>query len=135
MMLASTPAEREEAAWAFMDWWSRAETQSQFGSEMECILGTSARYNTANEEAFTRLPWSASEIETLQNQLAVSYGVPEAPGGYFIQRHINNAFRKIIYRSTNIDPKDTLLDYAQTINEEITKKREEFGLEVVSDSE
>ena len=28
------------------------------------------------------------------------------------------------------DPRETLLDYARTINEEIVKKRDEFGLPV-----
>ncbi|MBQ2677015.1 MAG: ABC transporter substrate-binding protein [Clostridia bacterium] len=124
LILSST--KKLEQSWKFLEWWTRADTQSQYGSELECILGPSARYGTANTEAFERLPWSADEIATLKAQLETSYSIPEVPGGYFLQRHINNAFRRVVYKAE--DPKDTLLDYSNTINSEITNKRKEFGL-------
>ena len=39
-----------------------------------------------------------------------------------------NAVRKVTNDKT--DPRETLLDYARTINEEINKKRLEFGLPI-----
>ena len=45
---------------------------------------------------------------------------------------VNNAFRKVKYQSK--DPKDTLYDYSNTIDAEITKKRSEFGLPVREES-
>ena len=118
--------DKKELAWQFMDWWTSADAQSQYGSELECIMGPSARYNTANNEGFARLPWTKKELNKLNGQLANAYAMPEIPGSYFLTRHINNAFYAVINKDA--DPKDTLMDYAKTIDEEILKKREEFNL-------
>ena len=123
--------DKKELAWEFLKWWSSADTQTQYGTELECILGPAARYNTANLEAFERLPWTNDEITSLKGQLENAYAVPQIPGSYFLTRHINNAFYKVKYSGT--DPKDTLTDYAKTIDEEITKKRQEFGLSTAQD--
>ena len=55
-------------------------------------------------------------------------GFREVAGGYYTTRHLTNAVRKVTNDKT--DPRETLLDYARTINEEIVKKRDEFGLPV-----
>ena len=47
-----------------------AETQTRFGSEMESLLGASARYATANREAFSQLAWSVEEYKTIEAQRA-----------------------------------------------------------------
>ncbi len=49
-------------------------------------------------------------------------------GGYYTNRHLTNAIRKIINQHT--DQRETITTYARTINEEIIKKREEFGLPI-----
>lgn len=118
--------EQPELAWEVLDWWTSAETQTRFGSEMESLLGASARYATANREAFSSLAWSIKEFNTIESQREWAQGVPEVPGGYFTSRHIDNAFRRVTYYME--DPKDTLSDYVYTINQEITGKRKEFGL-------
>lgn len=118
--------EQPELAWEVLGWWTSAETQTRFGSEMESLLGASARYATANREAFSQLAWSVKEYNTIEAQRKWAQGVPEVPGGYFTSRHIDNAFRRVTYYWE--DPKDTLTDYVYTINQEITGKRKEFGL-------
>ena len=72
------------------------------------------------------MPWTKKELNKLNGQLANAYAMPEIPGSYFLTRHINNAFYAVINKDA--DPKDTLMDYAKTIDEEILKKREEFNL-------
>jgi len=42
-------------------------------------------------------------------------------------RYLDNAFRSVINNSA--DPKDALYDYVQMINDELAKKRREFGLD------
>ena len=121
-----------DLSWEFLKWWTSADAQAEFGTQIECALGTSARYNTANIEAFESLPWSSSEISDLETSLYNAEGIPQIAGSYFIERHINNAFRKVKYQSK--DPKDTLYDYSNTIDAEITKKRSEFGLPVREES-
>lgn len=120
-----------DLSWKFLKWWSSTDTQASFGNQIESILGPSARYNTANLEAFGKLPWTAEESKMLNEQLSWGNAIPQIAGSYFIDRHINNAFRKVKYQEK--DAKDTLYDYANTIDAEITKKRSEFGLPIVEE--
>ncbi|MBO2517019.1 MAG: ABC transporter substrate-binding protein [Clostridiales bacterium] len=126
MMLAD--ADDKDAAWTFMKWWTGAGTQTEYGRNIENQLGVSARYPSANIEAFGNMPWSAAELAILDSQWYCVKGIPEVPGGYFTARHLNNAFRRVI--NNREDPGETLLDYVKKIDEEITTKRKEFGLEV-----
>ena len=113
-------------AWEFMKWWVSADAQVRFGREMESILGASARYQTANQEAIRQLAWSDKQLSVLLEQMTHTKGFPEIAGGYSTTRHITNAIRKVI--NTKEDPRETLMNYARTINEEIRIKRREFGL-------
>ena len=113
-------------AWKFMKWWVSTDAQVRFGREMESILGASARYQTANQEAIRQLAWSDKQLSVLLEQMTHTKGFPEIAGGYSTTRHITNAIRKVI--NTKEDPRETLMNYARTINEEIRIKRREFDL-------
>ncbi|MDR0494813.1 MAG: extracellular solute-binding protein [Treponema sp.] len=117
-----------DLAWEFVRWWVSTETQLRFGRELESIMGTVARYPTANYEAFKRLPWSSEQMAVLDEvRTRWVKGTPEVPGGYFVSRHLSNAIRRILNEGTDV--RETVLDYAITINDELIKKRKEFGLE------
>ena len=126
MMLKTEDEKLKQSAWEFMKWWASSDTQVRFGREIEALLGSSARYATANMEAIKQLSWSASDIEILEKQLNYTVGIREVPGGYYTGRHISNACRKVINEKT--DPRETIIDYSIKIDEELTKKRKEFGL-------
>ncbi len=126
MMIKQEDEITKQNAWEFMKWWAQTDTQVRFGREIEALLGSSARYATANYNAFSQLAWSADDIEVLMEQWQQTVGIREVPGGYYTGRHITNAIRKVI--NDKDDPRETVLDYAITINEELTKKRTEFGL-------
>ncbi|MCL2277318.1 MAG: extracellular solute-binding protein [Treponema sp.] len=123
----------QEQSWEFLKWWVSSNTQLRFGRELESIMGSAARYPTANYEAFKQLPWRSDQMAVLDEQRSWAVGVPEVPGGYFVSRHLINAARKIINKKEGqeflADVRETLLDYSITINDELTKKRKEFGLE------
>lgn len=125
IMMERSP--RKAAAWEFLKWWTADGTQTRFGRELESLLGAGGRYPTANVNALTSLPWPVSVLRNLQAQWPWVRGIPELPGGYYTGRHLDNAFRKVVYDGDN--PRDTLLDYVDTINDEIRLKRKEFGLE------
>ena len=127
MMLRNDDAEVKRQCWEFMKWWTNAETQARFGREMECLMGASARYATANLEAFQQLSWSSAQLRILNEQRSFAKANREVAGGYYTARHIVNAMRKVVNDHTA--PRETLLDYNQTINEEIKKKRAEFDLD------
>lgn len=128
MMIRTEDEAVKQNAWEFMKWWASADTQVRFGRELEALLGSSARYATANIDAFERLSWSADDIEVLTEQRNQTVGIPSIPGGYYTDRHLVNAIRKVVNES--VDPRETIVDYAITIDEEITKKRTEFGMPV-----
>ncbi len=128
MMVKTEDEALRNASWEFIKWWAQADTQVRFGREMEALLGSSARYATANFDAFSQLAWNADDIEVLSQQWLQTSGIREVPGGYYTGRHITNAIRKIV--NDKDDPRETILDYSITIDEEITKKRNEFGLPV-----
>lgn len=128
MMVATDDENMKQKCWEFMKWWVSDEAQVRFGREMESVLGSSARYTTANTEALTQLAWSADQLAVLQEQQKWARGFPEIAGGYSTTRHMTNAIRKVI--NSKEDPRETLLTYTRTINEEIEIKRREFGLPI-----
>ena len=127
VMLANCAEEKRENAWRFLDWWTSAEMQQLYGKEMESLLGVSARYTSANVEAVGNLAWTAEDKASLFAQWEWTRGVPEVPGSYFTARHMNNAFRQVVYHGE--DARDILSEYIEIINNEITAKRKEFGLD------
>ena len=126
MMLANDDQDIKNKSWEFMKWWASVDTQVRFGREIEALLGASARYNTANRDAFSMLSWSMDDIEVLAAQWDQTRGIREVPGGYYTGRHLANAVRKCI--NDKDDTRETIIDYSIKIDEEITKKRKEFGM-------
>lgn len=126
MMLKNKDEKAKENGWEFLKWWSSSQVQTRFGREMESILGASGRYATANVQAFESLAWSKKELAVLSAQREHTASNREVPGGYYTTRQVVNAIRNVVNDSEI--PRETLLDYNQAINDEIQKKRKEFGL-------
>ena len=114
-------------AWKFVQWWLGEQAQSDYAKGMESILGSAARYNTANKYAFAKLPWSARDYKILEEQRLYAKGIPTVPGDYIVGRYIDNAFRNIINEGTN--PSDALYNYHLKINAELERKQRELGLD------
>ncbi len=127
LMLKTDDEQKKQNAWEFLKWWVSTETQARFGNEMECLMGASARYMTANVEAFQQLSWSTEELAILNEARSYTVSNKEVAGGYYTGRHIVNAIRRVVNEDSV--PRETLLDYNKTINDEIEKKRAEFNLE------
>ena len=128
IMLKQKDDAKKQKAWEFLKWWISADTQVRFGREMESVLGASARYATANLVAFEQLAWSSRQMEVIKEQWQWTKGFKEVAGGYYTSRHVTNSIRKVINQNT--EARETLLDYSRKINEEIIKKRLEFGLDI-----
>lgn len=117
----------KNSSWEFLKWWTSADTQADYGIEIEALQGASARWATANLEAFTHLPWAKRISTVIEEQWDNVMGVPQIAGGYYTARSIDNAIRSVVNESENT--RETLLDFAADIDEEITIKRKEFNLE------
>lgn len=128
-MLLTNAADRD-AGWTFLKWWTSPDVQARYARELESVLGPSGRYTSAATEAFARSSWSAEDMRMLQAQLAESSAIEQVPGGYLMTRHLDNAFRNVVYNAK--DPMDMLFDYVYKIDRELTEKRQEFGLPVAA---
>lgn len=117
----------QDESWEFLKWWTSADVQTQFGRELEALMGPAARYNSANIEAFMNIPWKTNELNNLLYQWSNLKEIPEVPGGYYTSRNIDNAFRSVIFDKEV--PREALMYYQAIIDDEIIRKRKEFGLE------
>lgn len=124
-------SEEKEASWEFLKWWVSQEAQTSYGLEMESLMGASARYMTANVEAFGNLPWPVEDYLALSKQFDKIRGIRQVPGGYFTWRNVNNAFYRVVVSTDEewMAPREALTEYVNYINDEITYKRNEFGME------
>lgn len=114
------------ASWEFLKWWTGAETQAQFGREMEGILGSAARHATANVKAFQSLAWPQEDLVKLMTQWSMVHEMPQVAGSYIIGREMENAYREVINNYYNA--REVLVEYCGNINDEINRKRKEFDL-------
>jgi len=117
--------EDPQAGWDFLKWWVRKDTQAEFGTRIEAILGPGGRYATANVEAMKELPWNDEQLESLGEQMNSLVFVEQVPGSYFTSRAINSAFMTSVLNSEN--PTEQLLYWSEQINLELTRKIEEFS--------
>lgn len=117
----------EEAASTFLKWWVSSETQAEYARELEATLGVAARYAPANTKAFETLGWTIEESEVIKNQWKSVTVMNEVPGNYVLKRALTSAFRSVVNGDNSA--RRALTIYNKDINDEITRKRKEFGLE------
>lgn len=117
------------ASWKFVKWWTGTQAQLDFANSLESLMGTSARYAAADPDVLRQLPWSNSELESLLSQFESTVGLPAVPGNYMTLRMIQYSFSDVV--SKNANPRETLYLNIRTIDNELTRKREELGLSVL----
>lgn len=120
-------AKNKESSWEFMKWWTDATTQGTYGKQIESVLGPASRYSPCKAEAVSQIPWSGTELQMLLSQFDNVYELEEIPGGYYSSRNIDNAFKAVVYNNEN--PREILNYWNDKTNDEIIRKRKEFGLE------
>ena len=122
-------ADDRESAWEYIKWYTGAACQVDYANEMVAIIGDSAKHPTANRVALASMPWTPDEYVEIQKQFENLASVPNHPGYYIIDRYTDFAFLSAY--NDDADPSDEILSYINTINKEITRKREEFKLETL----
>lgn len=118
-------SDKQRQAWDFLRWWTSAEAQTAYGNLMETVYGPEFRWNTANLEAFSQLPWPEDDQKVILEQWKWMKEVSHVPGDYMLERELLNAWNKIVIDGKNA--RKTLEDAAIIANREMTKKLEEFG--------
>lgn len=114
-------------AWEFLKWWTSADVQVQYASELESILGPAERQPTANTEALSRMAWSTEDITMLQKQWEKVEELPEVPGGYYTSRCVEQAYWNVVNSAANA--KSTIVKWGKLADLEIQRKRAEYHLD------
>ena len=114
------------AAWAYLQWQTSAKVQANYGNKMVALIGPSAKYEAANRNAIKDLSWTASERDAIENQMANLSSIVNYPGSYIMGRYMGFAFLDAV--NDGADPVDSLSQYIDEINDELTRKRKEFNL-------
>ncbi len=87
-------------------------------------MSTLGRHTPANLEAFRGSLWKDEEKEMLLEQWENVVEVPEIPGGYYVTRNVDNAFRQVYYNGENA--RDTLNYWMNAVNEELIRKQSQL---------
>ena len=124
-IMFSSDDEREEKAWAFMEWWSRTETQAEFGQRLQILYGDEYIWPTANLEAFEELPYPTKDKEIIIEQAEYILEAPRLPGSYMMERELSNAYNDVVVNGDSI--RSRIDEAAKTISRETNRKLEEFG--------
>lgn len=123
----TTLAERagnKENAWKFLKWWTSAEVQLGYSSNLESVLGPLGRQSTSNLEAFRELGWGRDIVGELTEQQQAVKNWEELPGGYYVPRGVDQAFWNVVEQNEN--PTDIMLEWAEIVNNEMIRKQNEY---------
>lgn len=117
-------SENKEAAWTFLKWWTSAETQLAYSTNLESILGPLGRVMVSNTEALQSLTWTEEQLSVIMAERENLKDLPEVPGGYQVSRSIDMAFYNVV--NTNVNAKDSLLEWGEVADDEIARKWEQY---------
>ncbi|QAY65348.1 extracellular solute-binding protein [Paenibacillus protaetiae] len=118
-------SEKQDEAWKFLQWWLSTDVQTQYGSDLEAMNGVAFRWNTSNIKAFTNLPWKREDAAVILEQWKWYKDIPNVPGGYYLERELNNAWQRSVVQTDNY--MSSLEEAARDIDRELLRKQQEFG--------
>ena len=118
-------SQRKDEAWQFLEWWYSTEIQVEYGQQIQMIYGDEYLWNTANLEAFAQMPIDEESKAVILEQMSWLYETPQSPASYMVEREISNVWNMIVMDGENA--RSALDDAVITMNQELTRKLEEFG--------
>lgn len=124
-VMFSSDDEREQKAWQFMEWWSRADIQAEFGQRLQILYGDEYIWPTASLEAFERLPYPTSDKDIILTQAQYILETPRLLGSYMMERELSNAFNDVVVNGDTV--RSRIDEVAKTVLRETERKLEEFG--------
>ncbi|WP_318615665.1 extracellular solute-binding protein [Sporosarcina sp. YIM B06819] len=126
MLFNDTLEEKQNIAWEFMKWYASAETQTEFGLNLEQFRGETFRWNSANIDAFAQMPWRQADLDVILNQWQWLKDIANVPGGYMTLRQLDFAWNQTVIETGN--PRIELEKAVKEINRELKRKQNEFNL-------
>lgn len=117
-------SQKPEAAWEFLKWWTSEDIQYRYASQLESVLGVSARVATANMDAMLRLGYDSETVEALEEQWKLVEEMPVIPGSYYLDRTVSQLFTNIVNGGQNV--KLMLDKWGEEFDGEIRRKTEQY---------
>lgn len=126
MLFNDTPAEKQDTAWEFVKWYASADTQTEYGLNLEQFRGETFRWNSANIDAFAKMPWRQADLDVILEQWQWLKDIANVPGSYMSVRQLEFAWNQTILEGGN--PRIELEKAVKEINRELKRKQNEFNL-------
>ena len=121
--------EDKENTWEFIKWFCGADAQAKYSNNLITTIGNAAKHPTANIKALEEMPWNTSEYKAIEEQFNNMAAIANYPGSYIFDRYLSFAFYDAY--NEDKDPVESLRSYIKAINDEITRKRQEFDMPVL----
>ena len=113
-----------ENAWKFLKWWTNADTQLKYSTNLESVLGPLGRVSVSNTAAFKGMDWDAQMFDIMLKQRNEIVEIPEIPGGYYTARGIDQAFWGV--NEQGYVPLEMITKWGAVVDGEIARKRAEY---------
>ncbi len=126
MLFNDTPDEKQAIAWDFMKWYTSTDVQTQYGRNLEQFRGETFRWNSANIEAFAKMPWKQEDLKQILEQWKWIKENPNVPGSYMTTRQLEFSWNQTVLNGEN--PRTELEKAVKEINRELRRKQSEFDL-------
>ncbi len=123
----------KEASWEYLKWYCSEDAQKRLVKETIMISQPTTKVSTTNINAMLSQPWTVYEKAAISDQLNNLAGIEEYPGIYIVPTYIDYAF-KDVYNNRR-DASTAMLERIIYINNEISRKRAEFGMETYEEQQ
>ena len=114
----------KKAAWEFLKWWTRADTQLSYTNNLESVLGPTGRVAVSNIEAFSKMSWDTEMKADIVAAWKNVKEIEEVPGSYYVSRAVDLSFWNVANQNEN--PKDVLLKWGLEVDQEIKRKWNQY---------
>ncbi len=123
MIFANTDKPKE--AWEFLKWWLDRDTQYEYSIRRCQSLGLEYQWNTANIEAFQKLPFDSDVRKMALEQWLHQREVTPHPASYIVERELSGVWNDVVI--SNEDMMNSLDQAVLVSDREIERKLKEFG--------
>ncbi|NWQ40766.1 extracellular solute-binding protein [Bacillus sp. EB106-08-02-XG196] len=126
MLFNDTSEEKQSLAWEFIKWYSSPEVQTEYGLNLEQFRGETFRWNSANVQAFSKMPWREPDLQAILEQWQWVKDIANVPGGYMTTRQLEFAWNQTVLEGGV--PRIELEKAIKAISRELNRKQSEFNL-------
>ena len=123
MIMKST--KKSDEAYDFMKWWLSSSTQTSFANNLQNILGSEYRWNTANLKSMETMPYSENARRVILEQWKAQKENVSHPANYMVEREVSNVWNDVVVNGYGLV--ESLDNAAILSNREILRKMKEFG--------